>query len=422
MDHFILTRFNIVMGWSAGEKAREDGWLSHRFDWFEQWTLPSVMQQTSSNFRWLVFFDKQTPEKFLARARNWPKAEIVLVPEPEDERFRWFTFLQTAALEVTRRAKTEWIAQTRLDNDDRIAWDFVELLQTYFREKNEWLAFHNGSIRDEDGKTYRRFYTNNPFATLVERPPKIFTPYCVEHEFITDHAPVREIKSGVIWQTMLHPKNLVNNNTFTKFAEVIPYLEIQNRFSCKYIWRADFLQKIADHIGAKRYLEISVQGSKTFDEVEVENKTRVEPETTDSFFAENEETLDLVFLDGRHFHEEVFRDVMNARNCLSENGVIVLHDCHPRQEEHQLREQPPSTWNGDVWKAVAMLRQEPDVDVATIYPDFGLGVVLNRPNTDIINIPDELTWDTYREQRCNLLRLMSLDALWAWMTGEWPGN
>ena len=81
--------------------------------------------------------------------------------------------------------------------------------------------------------------------------------------------------------------------------------------------------------------------------------------TSDEFFKQNEKRFDLIFIDGLHEANQVFRDVKNSLNYLNENGVILLHDCNPSIEEHQTFPQSLdhnkrhlNIWLGDTWKTV----------------------------------------------------------------------
>lgn len=50
--------------------------------------------------------------------------------------------------------------------------------------------------------------------------------------------------------------------------------------------------------------------------------------TSDEFFKNYiKQKYDIVFVDGLHLHEQVYRDIINSLNNLNENGVIVVHDC-----------------------------------------------------------------------------------------------
>ena len=67
-SHFILTRFNVKKMWSQdkrGNKVLTDEWLSHRFKLFENYCLPSIVNQENKNFIWLVYFDQDTDKLFI---------------------------------------------------------------------------------------------------------------------------------------------------------------------------------------------------------------------------------------------------------------------------------------------------------------------------------------------------------------------
>src|ERR1700735_3717087 len=70
-EHVILTRFNVRYEEDSAVPSIgvDPGWLQERFRLFEKYCLPSVLGQTDQNFRWLLFFDRATPEPFATRAR-----------------------------------------------------------------------------------------------------------------------------------------------------------------------------------------------------------------------------------------------------------------------------------------------------------------------------------------------------------------
>ena len=47
-------------------------------------------------------------------------------------------------------------------------------------------------------------------------------------------------------------------------------------------------------------------------------------------------------------------------------------------------------WNGDVWKAIVDLRQDPDLDVYTCEMDQGIGVIKKNKNTSILKLSTEI--------------------------------
>jgi hypothetical protein len=113
---------------------------------------------------------------------------------------------------------------------------------------------------------------------------------------------------------------------------------------------------------------------------------RLVRETSDAFFAHHDvraelggQDVELAFVDGMHRFEFALRDVMNLEACSSERGLILVHDCYPRDARSAEREQLPGPdfWTGDVWRSVvALKRHRPDLDVVTLAcPPSGLGLV-----------------------------------------------
>ena len=95
--------------------------------------------------------------------------------------------------------------------------------------------------------------------------------------------------------------------------------------------------------------------------------------------------LDVAFIDGLHTYKQSLNDCINSIYYLSNQGIILLHDCNPPSKKAAHPEIPTENinWNGDVWKTIYHLRQFPDYfDCFTINSDQGIGIVrLNRKPT-----------------------------------------
>lgn len=192
--------------------------------------------------------------------------------------------------------------------------------------------------------------------------------------------------------------------------------------------RLQLLNYLIETRGYRSYLEIGCGGNKTFDVIGAPHKVGVDPQSggtlrvsSDEFFRVNQVRFDLVFIDGLHLCEQVLRDVEHSLRCLRSGGCIVLHDCLPACREHQEREKQTWNWTGDVWKAVVSLRQRADCDVAVLDADWGLGLVLPRPNSAPLQNVPKLTWDNYQNDRNRLLRVMTFPQLQQFM-GDVPAQ
>lgn len=159
------------------------------------------------------------------------------------------------------------------------------------------------------------------------------------------------------------------------------------------------INALAKGLGAARYLEIGVESGVTFLDVEIEDKTAVDPnflmdvqayagektrfygETSDRFFSQthNGEAFDVVFIDGLHVFAQVVRDLSNTLQNVHAASVIVLDDTMPSdvfsaipdyQETMRFRTAAGlsgDSWHGDAYKAVFYIHDFwPGLNYATI--------------------------------------------------------
>ena len=166
--------------------------------------------------------------------------------------------------------------------------------------------------------------------------------------------------------------------------------------------RINIINQIQKTYNFSKYLEIGVRHPKDcFDHIECQIKHSVDPgfenshnpatykTTSDDFFTRlefnqldlpSDYKWDVIFIDGLHLAPQVEKDILNSLNHLSENGVIVLHDCNPfLYEDNYTRlvedywNQP---WNGTVWKAIYKFRtSRSDLNICTINIDEGVSLI-----------------------------------------------
>lgn len=168
----------------------------------------------------------------------------------------------------------------------------------------------------------------------------------------------------------------------------------------------------------KTYLEIGINNGRNFKKVKAEHKDGVDPAgncnfvmTSDDFFKQNKRMYDIIFIDGLHLEEQVLKDVENSLRFLSEHGTILMHDCYPRRERHQVDIQPPhGAWTGTVWKAFAKLRMtRTDLYMRTINSDHGVGII-RRGLQKTLNIKEEdLNYQFFRRRKRKILKLIEVE-------------
>ncbi|MEN9621740.1 MAG: hypothetical protein RLZZ67_174 [Candidatus Parcubacteria bacterium] len=188
--------------------------------------------------------------------------------------------------------------------------------------------------------------------------------------------------------------------------------------------RSDLINTIIRKHGYGSYLEIGLntprQPEWNWPHVEIAFKECVDPNvraratypvTSDEFFAKHIKTkYDIVFIDGLHHSEQVYKDIVNSLKWLEEGGTIVVHDCNPPSERSQSREHVSGEWSGDVWKAFLKLRMEnPDITMYTVDTNYGCGII--RKGHQELYVPEkgaELEYAYFRKHDKEILNLVSV--------------
>lgn len=123
--------------------------------------------------------------------------------------------------------------------------------------------------------------------------------------------------------------------------------------------------------------------------------------TSDEFFGKCQRNYDIIFVDGLHEHNQVYKDVVNGLNHLNKGGVIVMHDCHPPNEwrQRKLVEWHNEGWNGDCWKAFVKARATLPYEMWVWDDDEGCGVIdTNVMRKGQITLPtdmEQMTWKDF---------------------------
>lgn len=190
--------------------------------------------------------------------------------------------------------------------------------------------------------------------------------------------------------------------------------------------RTKIINEIIKRISAKKYLEIGVSDGSNFADINCTYKVGVDPEplspathtmTSDDFFEKNQETFDVIFVDGLHHSDQVTRDIDNALEILNPNGFVICHDMNPEKEEHQIIPFSGGTWNGDCWKSLVQLRKtRDDLVVFTVDTDYGCSVI-TRGSQDKLKTDLELTYENFNKNRNEWLNLISVQNFYNWLTG-----
>jgi Methyltransferase domain len=126
--------------------------------------------------------------------------------------------------------------------------------------------------------------------------------------------------------------------------------------------------------------------------------------------------IDISLIDGMHEYGFALRDMENVLHYLSDDGVIIVHDCNPQTKEaagtweEWLAVNRVGSWNGDVWKAILHLRcTRNDINVFVLDCDHGLGVITKgKPESTLNFLPVDIEKMTYQDFDANRSRFLNL--------------
>ena len=157
--------------------------------------------------------------------------------------------------------------------------------------------------------------------------------------------------------------------------------------------RQEIVQELIDIKKFKDYLEIGTFKDDLFSHIICDKKIGVDPisggnirKTSDEFFSQNKDTFDLIFIDGLHTYRQVKKDIDNSLKIIKDHGIVLLHDCFPRNYYYQAVPRCQINWNGDTWKALVEKRTDSNLDVYCLNADEGIGVIFKRKNKNLLNL------------------------------------
>jgi hypothetical protein len=214
MKHFIITPFYVrrELTGKTDYSLPPAEWLEHRLQLFEDYCLPSVVNQSNQDFEWFIYFDESTPARYLDRIGSLtaPYRNICIKPCAFWESPTIIKHV-VAALDHG----TKWIMTSRLDNDDGLHRDFVALLHAAVEERREFLNFPRGIIL-YSGKCYIYQHRSNAFLSFVEPAQSPRTAFSLAHEQATQVAPVRQLGKTPAFLQVVHGKNVSNKPRGTR--------------------------------------------------------------------------------------------------------------------------------------------------------------------------------------------------------------
>ena len=176
-------------------------------------------------------------------------------------------------------------------------------------------------------------------------------------------------------------KRFIQERNFSKHSHPKTYDWAWKTKGFNRIATVNYLISISGGLNA-RYLEIGCASNALFDSVSSIYKTGVDPAsggthcmTSDSFFANNQEIFDVIFIDGLHEYEQVHRDAINALKAVEVGGFIAFHDFLPSTWKEHHVPRISDAWTGDCWKLAVQLMESTGIEFVILDIDYGVGLM-----------------------------------------------
>ena len=224
MKHYILTRWNQshnkeniynFEGINDSEK-----WMEERVVLFEKYCLPSIDKQTNMDFTWILSFSSLTDPKYYEKYQNYPYIRIVFDIHPT-------TYLNS--IYGSEINEGDWIATTRLDNDDSLHPNFIKEVKSKFKNKYE-LIDTLGCQYDINTQKFHdtgRTHPNSPFLTVFEKAGE-FDDHNIHTCFYKSHTHLHNNMDSELIQDILYCQVIHDNNVSNKI--VGEEIDIENNF------------------------------------------------------------------------------------------------------------------------------------------------------------------------------------------------
>ncbi len=222
--HVLQTRFNMPTPGREASFRNRPGWLNERFELFEAYCLPSVGAQTvkaGRDFIWIIYFDKDTPAEFRERIERL-REEVPFLP------FYTGIFPSSGwpqSLRQTLGDLPPHVLTSRLDNDDALAFDYMERTATAAREAlagglvpdgttcpRVGIVITNGFIRSP-ARAYSISHPCNVFASWLEcsaDDARLKTALGISHMAAEAEGPLVQVPGPGGWLQIIHGGNVSN--------------------------------------------------------------------------------------------------------------------------------------------------------------------------------------------------------------------
>ncbi|WP_412984221.1 glycosyltransferase [Pontimicrobium sp. IMCC45349] len=250
MKHFLITRFNLKNKQTLKDNLilnpLSNDWLENRFELFEKYCLPSVINQSKQNFIWCLCFDIDTPIEYKNKIdsilKNYKNYNAIYIDGFQNLKIGVKNFIST---QITNNDK--FIITSRLDNDDILNKDFISTIQKKFiTQHNTIIDLNNGYkfyLKDNPQKSELLIFNSklNPFVSIIEHSSNFKTILDKPHNKWDNTYKKVNYSEKALWIQVIHEQNAFNRklnylnkafslNNYEDFSLNIPLnLESKNK-------------------------------------------------------------------------------------------------------------------------------------------------------------------------------------------------
>ncbi len=216
-QHLIITRFNLRnKDWDNTTKNKTlvltEEWLQDRFQLFENYCFPSVVNQKNQNFEWWVYFDENTPETFKQKIKK-------LQLDFHSFRPIFVNGMDEFLPNIRQRLNSllvKYIITSRLDNDDCLHKNYIEFIQNQFN-KQSFVALDiiDGYTLSIENKVQlgKKRHLYNPFISVIESNKNAQSVWSRNHGDWKKEKNLQRIPHKRLWMSVIHNANKVNEYT-----------------------------------------------------------------------------------------------------------------------------------------------------------------------------------------------------------------
>lgn len=214
-NHFLITRFNLRNpSWGLtknNEPILDEKWMEERMVLFENYCLSSIVNQTNSDFKWLLFFDSTTSDFYKSKIAELLQPFGHFIPLYIDGMALFHESLNTY---IKKNSNTvPFLITSMIDNDDCLHKNYIQEVQNQFA-KQDFLAidFINGYTLQIEPEIIlgKKDHIFNPFISLIEKNENPKTVWFYDHHIWKKESRIKSIYGKRMWMSVIHGKNKVN--------------------------------------------------------------------------------------------------------------------------------------------------------------------------------------------------------------------